>query len=130
MVIELDFLGVSKDKALRIVNDEIVEVPTGSSFDTWVVLDDGLEVATIEVEPQGDTLQINSISSEGGPSTLGPGKVRSVFRMLTKEYPGVTKVSGKRVTGARTSRRKSFKGDFGVPQMSLREAPEVQVRIR
>ena len=126
MAIELDFLGTSHEESLRIVDGEVIRTPTGVSFDAWLVLDDGIEAATMEVQVKDDTLVVNSISSEGGPSTLGPAKMRATFRLLVQEYPGVTKIAGQRTTGIRTKGRKTFIGDFDIPQV---EGSPVEVDV-
>ncbi len=126
MAIELDFLGTSPEETLRIVNGEVIRTPTGVFFDAWSITDDEIQAAVIELQLRGDTLVINSISSEGGPSTLGPAKIRSAFRLLVQEYPGVTKIAGQRTTGIRTKGRKTFIGDFDIPQV---EGSPVEVDV-
>lgn len=131
MTIEIDFLGSSRTVTLGITPEGTVAEmgETGPLLDTWDILDDGERVATIDVQPQGDALFVDAITSQGGPGTLGPAKVRQAFRILLQEYPGAKRIIGKRVTGTRAAQRETIVGDFGVPEI-IGDVPETSVRVR
>lgn len=63
---------------------------------------DGKQIAGVEVERMSDELlYVHNIATQDGKNTLGPSVMREVAQLLKREYPGITKLSGHRVTGVR-----------------------------
>jgi hypothetical protein len=62
------------------------------------------EPIEILIRFESDSLRLKEIIAPLGPGTLGTGKMRSIFRMLQRAYPGIETLGGYRMTGVRLSR--------------------------
>jgi hypothetical protein len=51
-----------------------------------------------------NSMRLKEIIAPLGPGTLGTGKMRSIFRLLQRAYPGIETLGGYRMTGVRMSR--------------------------
>jgi hypothetical protein len=69
------------------------------------ILEDGKEIGGGLATIQGDTLRIENIRAFGPagikPNRLGPLALRELWQQVSEQYPGITKITGHRVTGAR-----------------------------
>ncbi len=93
MTIELDFLGSDPDEGT----------------DLWAFLDNDVIIAEVLVARKGDALDILDIDAVDSKSSslpnavgaIGPVRIRRAFTLLAKEYPGVTRLLGLRISGTR-----------------------------
>lgn len=91
------------------------------------VIKDGKVKASVEVQRVGDELYIQAIAGRGkaapgkrpGEGVLGTKDTREALTQLRRFFPGVTRVSGERISGARdragTLERDPFAADVSVP---------------
>lgn len=76
-------------------------------LEIWNITQDGEPVGNIQLVNRGNTLEIAHIDDTVGRQvgrSLGTPGVRKVLRLLKKEFPQATQITGRRVTGIRTQR--------------------------